>query len=220
MADESTATEGIIEVMSDRLANQIAAGEVVQRPASVAKELIENALDAGANSVEVLLKDAGSTLVQVIDDGCGMSPEDAERCFERHATSKVRSVDDLERIRTLGFRGEALASIAAVAQVTLKTKRVEDEAGTLVRVEGGKQVEKRPCAIPDGTSVAVRNLFYNVPARRNFLKTPATELKHLTQTVQSLALANPDTAFRLEHDGHEHYDLPAASDGDWHAATR
>ncbi len=220
MADETTATEGIIEVMSDRLANQIAAGEVVQRPASVAKELIENALDAGAASIEVLLKDAGSTLVQVIDDGCGMGPEDAERCFERHATSKVRSIDDLERIRTLGFRGEALASIAAVAQVTLKTKRVEDEAGTLVRVEGGEQVEKRPCAIPDGTSVAVRNLFYNVPARRNFLKTPATELKHLTQTVQSLALANPDTAVRLEHDGHEHYDLPAAPDVDWFAATR
>ena len=220
MADQTTATEGIIEVMSDRLANQIAAGEVVQRPASVAKELIENALDAGAASIEVLLKDAGSTLVQVIDDGCGMSPEDAERCFERHATSKVRSIDDLERIRTLGFRGEALASIAAVAQVTLKTKRVEDEAGTLVRVEGGEQVEKRPCASPDGTSVAVRNLFYNVPARRNFLKTPATELKHLTQTVQSLALANPEVAVRLEHDGHEHYDLPAAETDDWHAATR
>ena len=206
--------------MSDRLANQIAAGEVVQRPASVAKELIENALDAGASSIEVLLKDAGSTLVQVIDDGCGMSPADAERCFDRHATSKLRSVDDLERIRTLGFRGEALASIAAVSQVTLKTKRVEDDAGTLVRVEGSEQVEKRPCAIPDGTSVAVRNLFFNVPARRNFLKTPATELKHLTQTVQSLALANPATAVRLEHDGHEHYDLPAGPDEDWHEATR
>jgi len=206
--------------MPDRLANQIAAGEVVQRPASVAKELLENALDAGASSLEVLLKDAGGTLVQVIDDGCGMGPEDAQRCFERHATSKVRSVDDLERIRTLGFRGEALASIAAVAQATLKTKRVEDETGTLVRVEGGEQVEVRPCAIPSGTSVAVRNLFYNVPARRNFLKTPATELKHLTETVQSLALANPDTAVRLEHDGHEHYDLPAAPADDWHAATR
>ncbi len=220
MADETTTTEGLIEVMSDRLANQIAAGEVVQRPASVAKELMENSLDAGASSVEVLLKDAGSTLVQVVDDGCGMGPDDAERCFERHATSKIRSVGDLERIRTLGFRGEALASIAAVAQVTLKTKRVEDEAGTLVRVEGSEQVEKRPCAIPDGTSVAVRNLFYNVPARRNFLKTPATELKHLTETVQSLALAHPDTAVRLEHDGHEHYDLPAAPNDDWHAATR
>ena len=220
MADETTTSEGLIEVMSDRLANQIAAGEVVQRPASVAKELIENALDAGASSIEVLLKDAGSTLVQVIDDGCGMSATDAERCFDRHATSKLRSVEDLARIRTLGFRGEALASIAAVSQVTLKTKRVEDDAGTLVRVEGGEQVEKRPCAIPDGTSVSVRNLFFNVPARRNFLKTPATELKHLTQTVQSLALANPDTAVRLEHDGHEHYDLPAGPADDWHEATR
>lgn len=206
--------------MSDRLANQIAAGEVVQRPASVAKELIENALDAGASSVEVILKEAGSTLVQVIDDGCGMSAEDAVRCFERHATSKIRSIDDLERIRTLGFRGEALASIAAVSQVELKTKRVEDEAGMLVRVEGGEVVEQRPCAAPNGTSVAVRNLFYNVPARRNFLKTPATELKHLTTTVQSLALANPETAFRLEHNGHEHYDLPAAQTDDWHEAMR
>lgn len=220
MADDTTSTEGIIEVMSDRLANQIAAGEVVQRPASVAKELIENALDAGASSLEVLLKDAGSTLVQVVDDGCGMSAADAVRCFERHATSKIRSVNDLERIRTLGFRGEALASIAAVAQVKLKTKRVEDDAGTLVRVEGGDLVEHRPCAAPDGTSVAVRNLFYNVPARRNFLKTPATELKHLTSTVQSLALVNPDVAVRLEHDGHEHYDLSAARTDDWHAAIR
>lgn len=216
MADDTAATDGIIEVMPDRLANQIAAGEVVQRPASVAKELIENALDAGASSIEVILKDAGSTLVQVVDDGCGMSREDALRCFERHATSKIRSVDDLERIRTLGFRGEALASIAAVSQVELKTKRVEDEAGTLVRVEGGEIVEQRPCAVPNGTSVAVRNLFYNVPARRNFLKTPATELKHLSSTVQFLALANPEVAVQMEHDGHEHYHLGAArSGGTW-----
>ncbi|HKL87980.1 MAG TPA: DNA mismatch repair endonuclease MutL, partial [Salinibacter sp.] len=158
MADDTPASDGIIQVMSDRLANQIAAGEVVQRPASVEKELIENAIDAGASSVEVILKDAGSTLVQVIDDGCGMSPEDAKRCFERHATSKIQSIDDLERIRTLGFRGEALASIAAVSQVTLKTKRVEDDAGTLVKVEGSEVVEQRPCAISNGTSVAVRNL--------------------------------------------------------------
>jgi len=210
VADDTSSSDGIIEVMPQRLANQIAAGEVVQRPASVAKELIENAIDAGASRIEVLLKDAGSTLVQVIDDGCGMSPDDAVQCFERHATSKVQSIDDLERIRTLGFRGEALASIAAVSQVELKTKRVEDDAGTLVRVEGGEIVEQRPCAVPPGTSVAVRNLFYNVPARRNFLKTPATELKHLTTTAQFLALANPHTAVRVEHDGHEHYDLAAA----------
>jgi len=220
VADDTPASDGIIQVMSDRLANQIAAGEVVQRPASVEKELIENAIDAGASSVEVILKDAGSTLVQVIDDGCGMSPEDAKRCFERHATSKIQSIDDLERIRTLGFRGEALASIAAVSQVTLKTKRVEDDAGTLVKVEGSEVVEQRPCAISNGTSVAVRNLFFNVPARRNFLKTPATELKHLTTTAQFLALANPQTAFRVEHDGHEHYDLVAARADDPHAALK
>jgi DNA mismatch repair protein MutL len=220
VATDSTGTDGIIEVMSDRLANQIAAGEVVQRPASVAKELLENALDAGASSLEVILKEAGSTLVQVIDDGCGMSRGDAARCFERHATSKIRSVDDLERIRTLGFRGEALASIAAVSQVTLKTKRVEDDAGTLVRVEGGEITENRPCAAPQGTSVAVRNLFYNVPARRNFLKTPATELKHLSTTVQVLALAHPRVAVRMEHDGHEHYDLAAAQSEEDHAALK
>ncbi|WP_258096049.1 DNA mismatch repair endonuclease MutL [Salinibacter sp. 10B] len=217
---ESSTSEGIIHVMSDRLANQIAAGEVVQRPASVEKELIENAIDAGASSVEVILKDAGSTLVQVIDDGCGMSPADAERCFERHATSKIQSVDDLERIRTLGFRGEALASIAAVSQVELKTKRVEDDAGTLVRVKGGEIMEQRPCAIQHGTSVAVQNLFFNVPARRNFLKTPATELKHLTTTAQFLSLANPTVAFRLEHDGHEHYDLAAAQSDDFLGAMK
>ena len=220
MADDTAQSDGIIHVMPDRLANQIAAGEVVQRPASVAKELIENAVDAGASSIEVLLKDAGSTLVQVIDDGCGMSPEDAERCFERHATSKIQSVDDLERIRTLGFRGEALASIAAVSQVELKTKCVEDDAGTLVRVEGSAVVEQRPCAVQSGTSVAVRNLFYNVPARRNFLKTPATELKHLTTTAQFLSLANPRLAFRVEHDGHEHYDLSAARSDDVHGALK
>ncbi len=220
MADDTDPSDGIIHVMPDRLANQIAAGEVVQRPASVAKELIENAIDAGASSIEVLLKDAGSTLVQVIDDGCGMSRGDAERCFDRHATSKIQSVDDLERIRTLGFRGEALASIAAVSQVELKTKRVEDDAGTLVRVEGGKVVEARLCATQDGTSVAVRNLFFNVPARRNFLKTPATELKHLTTTAQFLALANPRTAVRVEHDGHEHYDLAAARADDVHGVLK
>jgi DNA mismatch repair protein MutL len=220
VADDASSSDGIIEVMPQRLANQIAAGEVVQRPASVEKELIENAIDAGASRVEVLLKDAGSTLVQVIDDGCGMSSADAAQCFERHATSKVQSIEDLERIRTLGFRGEALASIAAVSQVELKTKRVEDDAGTLVRVEGGEVVEQRPCAVPSGTSVAVRNLFYNVPARRNFLKTPATELKHLTTTAQFLALANPRTAFRVEHDGHEHYDLAAARADDRPEALR
>lgn len=211
MSDDTSRDDGIIQVMSDRLANKIAAGEVVQRPASVAKELIENAVDAGASSIDLIVKDAGSTLVQVVDDGCGMSRGDARRCFERHATSKIRSIEDLDRIRTLGFRGEALASIASIAQVELKTRRVEDAAGTLVRVDGGDVTDVRPCATPPGTSIAVRNLFFNVPARRNFLKTPATELKHLTDTFQFLALAHPEIAFRMEHKGNDLYDLPAVS---------
>ena len=214
MPNSSSEADGIIRVMPDSLANKIAAGEVVQRPASVAKELMENALDAGAQSIQLLLKNAGSTLVQVIDDGCGMSQADAERCFQRHATSKIQSVKDLERIQTLGFRGEALASIASVAQVELKTKRMEDEAGHRVVVEGGTRTAVEPCAAPDGTSIAVRNLFYNVPARRNFLKTPATELKHLTQTFQFLSLSNPDVAFRLIHNGNTLYDLTPGSSGE------
>ncbi|PEN12992.1 DNA mismatch repair protein MutL [Longibacter salinarum] len=207
--------------MSDTLANKIAAGEVVQRPASVAKELIENAVDAGASSIDLIIKDAGSTLVQVIDDGCGMSRADARRCFDRHATSKIRSIEDLDRIRTLGFRGEALASIASISQVDLKTKRVEDDVGTDVRVEGGDVVHVQPCAAPNGTSIAVRNLFYNVPARRNFLKTPATELKHLTDTFRFLSLAHPGIAFRMEHKDRSLYDLPSIStDGGPLAALR
>lgn len=193
--------------MDDTLANKIAAGEVVQRPASAAKELIENALDAGARSVSLILRAAGSELIQVVDDGCGMSPGDAQTCFQRHATSKIRSIDDLDCIRTLGFRGEALASIASVAQVELRTKRRTDAAGLRVVLHGGTVHTAEPCATPDGTSVAVRNLFYNVPARRNFLKTPATEFKHLVETFQFLALAHPGVAFRLVHDEHEVYRL-------------
>ena len=207
--DSATDSDSIIRVMPDGLANKIAAGEVVQRPASVAKELLENAIDAGARAVQLIVKDAGSTLVHVIDDGCGMSPSDAVRCFRRHATSKIQSVDDLERIRTLGFRGEALASIASVAQVELKTRRVEDEVGLRVCVDGGEIVTEEPCATPAGTSIAVRNLFYNVPARRNFLKTPATEFKHVVDTFQFIALAEPSVAFSLDHKGHTVYDLPA-----------
>ena len=218
--DPATDTDGIIHVMPDRLANKIAAGEVVQRPASVAKELLENAIDAGAGTVQLIVKDAGSTLVQVIDDGCGMSPADAVQCFQRHATSKIQSVEDLEQIRTLGFRGEALASIAAVAQVELKTRRVEDDVGHRVCVEGGEMTTSEPCATPSGTSIAVRNLFYNVPARRNFLKTPATEFKHLVDTFQFIALAEPTVAFTLEHKGHTVYDLPAVRDEDVHQRLR
>lgn len=206
--------------MPETLANKIAAGEVVQRPASAAKELVENAIDAGAASVTVVLKEAGSTLVHVIDDGGGMSAEDARACFQRHATSKIRQIEDLERICTLGFRGEALASIAAVAQVELKTKRAEDAVGMRVQIDGGHLVEAEPCATPNGTSIAVRNLFYNVPARRNFLKSPATEFKHLVETFQFLALANPEVAFRLVHDENEVYRLTAARASDPFEALR
>ena len=201
--------------MPEPLANKIAAGEVVQRPASALKELIENAIDAGAETIDVILKDAGSGLIQVVDDGSGMSREDAAACFRRHATSKISSIEDLERIRTLGFRGEALASIASVAQVELRTKRSFDAAGFCVRMDGGELVAAEPCATRDGTSVAVRNLFYNVPARRNFLKTPATELRHCVETFQLLALSNPHITFTLHHDDLEMYRVPADREGEW-----
>ena len=207
------APDGLVRVLSDTLANKIAAGEVVQRPASALKELMENALDAGASNVAVILKKAGSELVQVVDDGGGMGPADAAACFGRHATSKIAHADDLERIRTLGFRGEALASIAAVAQVELKTKRRSDAAATCIRIDGGAAVSHAPCAAPDGTSVAVRNLFFNVPARRNFLKSPATEFKHLVETFQFLALSNPEVGFTLVHDEAEVYRLAPSASG-------
>lgn len=199
--------------MPEALANKIAAGEVVQRPASAVKELLENAIDAGADSVELILKGSGSELIQVVDDGSGMSREDARACFRRHATSKIASIDDLERLRTLGFRGEALASIASVAQVELRTKRSSDAAGICVRVEGGEIRDAEPCATRNGTSIAVKNLFYNVPARRNFLKTPATELRHVVETFQSIALSNPSIGFTLVHDGMEMYRLPPEKGG-------
>ncbi len=213
------APDGLVRVLPEGLANKIAAGEVVQRPASVLKELMENALDAGAAHVTVVLRQAGSELVQVVDDGCGMGPEDAATCFGRHATSKIAEAEDLERIRTLGFRGEALASVAAVAQVELKSKRRGDAAGTCVRIEGSTVVDQSPCAAPNGTSVAVRNLFFNVPARRNFLKSPATEFKHLVETFQFLALSNPTVGFALVHDDAEVYRL-AASGAGFEAALR
>ena len=216
---EEAAPDGLVRVLPETLANKIAAGEVVQRPASVLKELMENALDAGASHVGVVLRQAGSELVQVVDDGCGMGPNDAAVCFGRHATSKITSAEDLERIRTLGFRGEALASIASVAHVELKSKRRGDAAGTCVRIEGGTCVDQSPCAAPDGTSVAVRNLFFNVPARRNFLKSPATEFKHLVETFQFLALSNPEVGFTLVHDEAEVYRL-APSDAGFDAALR
>lgn len=203
---------GIIAVMPEHLANKIAAGEVVQRPASAIKEMMENSLDAGADQITVIIKKAGAELMQVIDNGCGMSQEDAITCFLRHATSKIRSVEDLEKIRTLGFRGEALASIAAVAQVELRTKRVGDEAGVCVRVEASHFHDPFPIATPNGSSMAVKNLFYNVPARRNFLKSPATEFKRIVEVFQFLALANPDVGFNLVHDDREIYRLAGRDD--------
>ena len=211
--DLGQATDGLVRALPDTLASKIAAGEVVQRPANALKELMENALDAGAGRVEVTLKKAGSELIAVADDGCGMGPADAAAAFGRHATSKIRRFEDLERLRTLGFRGEALASIASVAQVELRTRRHGDEAATCVRVDGGDVVSSGPCAGPVGTTVSVRNLFYNVPARRAFLKSAATEFKHLVETFQSLALSHPEVSFVLVHDDAEVWRLPAAEAG-------
>ena len=169
----------IIHLLPEYLANQIAAGEVVQRPASVVKELLENAVDSGATQVQLIVKEAGKQLVQVVDNGAGMSPTDARMSLERHATSKIRTTEDLFKIRTLGFRGEALASIAAVAQVEIKTKLRQQDTGTQILVEGSQVVKQQPAAAPDGTSISVKNLFYNVPARRNFLKSNAVEMRHI-----------------------------------------
>ena len=183
------------------LANKIAAGEVVQRPASAVKELIENALDAGASRIDIALQDAGSTLIQISDDGSGMTENDARMAVKRHATSKIQSVEDLESISTLGFRGEALASIASVSHFELRTGTDSEQAAIQLRFEGGEEVDIRPAPPVKGTSISVRNLYFNVPARRNFLKRPQTELKHILDAVQVLALAHPHVAFTLEHDG-------------------
>jgi len=200
----------LINVLPDSVANQIAAGEVIQRPASAVKELMENSVDSGADRIQVIIKDAGRTLVQVVDNGSGMSDSDARLCFERHATSKIRQADDLFTIRTMGFRGEALAAIAAVAQIELKTKNTGSEAGTRVKINGSEFELQEPVACPDGTSISVKNLFYNVPARRKFLKANTTELKHIITEFQRIALAHPDTTFLLHHNDSEVYNLPAA----------
>ncbi|TYR37919.1 DNA mismatch repair endonuclease MutL [Sphingobacterium phlebotomi] len=199
----------IIQLLPDSVANQIAAGEVVQRPASAVKELIENAIDAGADKIKLIVKDAGKSLIQIIDNGCGMSITDARLCFERHATSKIRQAEDLFAIRTMGFRGEALASIAAIAQVELKTKRVEDELGTIIEIEGSKVISQQPEALPGGTSISVKNLFYNIPARRNFLKSNSVEMRHIIDEFQRIALAHPNLFFSLHSDGNELFHLPA-----------
>src|SRR5574339_523087 len=185
----------IIQLLPDNIANQIAAGEVIQRPASAVKELLENAVDAGATEIRLFINDAGKSLVQVIDNGSGMSETDARMCFERHATSKITTTEDLFHIRTMGFRGEALASIAAVAQVELKTKRAEDETGTYIEVENSVVKKQEPVAIPNGTNIAMKNLFFNVPARRNFLKSNTAEMRHIVDEFTRVALAFPQIFF-------------------------
>ena len=202
----------MLQVLPQNISNLIAAGEVVSRPASVVKELVENAVDAGATSVVVSVLDAGKTLIQVIDDGCGMTAGDAVLCFERHATSKIATAEDLARIQTYGFRGEALASIAAVAEVTLRTRRPEDEIGTMVEISGTSPARTQPVAAPSGTHIAVRNLFYNVPARRKFLKSDNAELRAIIQEFLRVALIRPETAFKLTSNGKEIHNLrPAAT---------
>jgi len=200
----------IIQLLPDAVANQIAAGEVVQRPASAVKELVENAIDAGADKIQLILKDAGKALIHVIDNGCGMSLTDARMSFERHATSKIKKAEDLFAIRTMGFRGEAMASIAAIAQVELKTRRYEDELGTCILIEGSEVLSQEACSANSGTSISIKNLFYNTPARRNFLKSNPVEMRHIIDEFQRVALANPQIFFTMHHDGQEVYHLPAS----------
>ncbi|MCF2445714.1 DNA mismatch repair endonuclease MutL [Dyadobacter sp. CY345] len=201
------ASSDIIQLLPDSIANQIAAGEVVQRPASVVKELLENAIDAKAGNIQVILREAGRTLIQIIDDGIGMSETDARMSFERHATSKIRQSEDLFRIRTMGFRGEALASIAAIAQVELRTRQADNELGTLIRIEGSEIKTQEAAACIPGTSFSVKNLFYNVPARRNFLKSNSVEMRHILDEFQRIALAHPEVGFTLHHNDTEVFNL-------------
>ena len=201
----------IIQLLPDHVANQIAAGEVVQRPASVVKELLENAIDAKATIIKLLVKDAGKTLVQVIDNGSGMSVTDSRLSFERHATSKIRSAEDLFQLHTKGFRGEALASIAAIAHVELKTKQAHDEVGTQLIVEGSEVVSQEVVVTPKGTSIAVKNLFFNIPARRNFLKSNQVETRHIIDEFHRVALAHPNIQFVMYHNGSEVFNLPESN---------
>ena len=201
----------IIQLLPDHVANQIAAGEVVQRPASVVKELLENAIDAGANTIKLIIKNAGKILVQVIDNGKGMSTTDARLSFERHATSKIRSAEDLFQLHTKGFRGEALASIAAIAHVELKTKQETDDVGNCLVIEGSRVVAQDVVVTPIGTSVSVKNLFFNIPARRNFLKSDTVELRHVIDEFHRVALAHPNISFALYNNGSEAFNLPISN---------
>ncbi|HMQ46627.1 MAG TPA: DNA mismatch repair endonuclease MutL [Saprospiraceae bacterium] len=201
----------IIQLLPESIANQIAAGEVIQRPASVVKELIENAVDAGSTEIQLIVKEAGKSLIQVVDNGCGMSATDARMSFERHATSKIRQSADLFAIRTMGFRGEALASIAAVAQVEMRTRKQADELGSKIVIEDSEVKSQEPCQCAAGTSISVKNLFYNVPARRNFLKSHPVEMRHIVDEFLRIAIANPDIFFVLHHNNNEVYHLPSGN---------
>ncbi len=201
----------IIQLLPDHVANQIAAGEVVQRPASVVKELLENAIDAGATVIKLIIKEAGKTLIQVIDNGKGMSGTDARLSFERHATSKIRNAEDLFQLHTKGFRGEALASIAAIAHVELKTKQEHDDVGTAIVIEGSKVTSQDVVVTPTGTAIAVKNLFFNIPARRNFLKSNTVELRHIIDEFHRVALAHPNISFSLYNNGSESFNVPVSN---------
>ena len=198
----------IIQLLPDNIANQIAAGEVIQRPASAVKELLENAVDAGATEIKLFVNDAGKALIQVIDNGKGMSDTDARMAFERHATSKIRNINDLFHIKTMGFRGEALASIAAVAQVELKTKRQEDNSGVYIEIENSIVQKQEPIGMEEGTSIAMKNLFFNVPARRNFLKSNPSELRHIIDEFTRVSMSYPHVFFSLSSNGQEVFHLP------------
>ena len=201
--------EDIIQLLPESIANQIAAGEVVQRPSSVVKELLENSIDAGAKKVTVIVKEAGKTAIQVVDDGDGMTETDARLSLERHATSKIRETEDLFKIRTMGFRGEALASIAAVSQMEVKTKQTDAEIGTTIRIDASEIQTQEPSVSASGTSVSVKNLFYNIPARRSFLKSNGVEMRHVIEEFQRIALANPDVSFSLFQNDLESFNLPS-----------
>ncbi len=201
----------IIQLLPDHVANQIAAGEVVQRPASVVKELLENAVDAKATDIKLIVKDAGKSLIQVIDNGKGMSVTDSRLCFERHATSKIRQAEDLFSLHTKGFRGEALASIAAIAHVEMKTKQEQEELGIHIIIEGSKFVSQEPAVVPKGTSFAIKNLFFNIPARRNFLKSETVEQRHIVDEFQRVAMAHPNIHFTMYHNGSEMFNLPISN---------
>lgn len=201
----------IIQLLPDHVANQIAAGEVVQRPASVVKELLENGIDAGASSIKLIVKDGGKALIQIVDDGIGMSTTDARLSFERHATSKIQKAEDLFNLNTKGFRGEALASIAAIAHVDMQTKPADTELGTHLKIEGSKIISQEVAAVSKGTSIAVKNLFFNIPARRNFLKSNPVELRHITDEFHRVALAHPSIAFQFYHNGSELFNLRKAN---------